>query len=233
MNGAGSNTSGNAVAQISSLPKGLWSRLLGYLQLTVQQLNQVQEGTATLAVLDFIQGLDTDRIGDDTMSEIVRRLVVTLQNTAAGNGVVFSPTAPADITVVWWQTDPTTNLPVQSPQVWNSVTSAWEPIVSAAPEPYVPPVTQYVLQSVVAGNSTVNVTLPTDMGTNNYFVGITPSTYINSAWAAAPSSIANMCWIVSNKATDQVTINFYGIPTGGLTFEIWINQVPAGTTATG
>lgn len=173
---------------------------------------------ASVISLHFANAAGADKIADDIMAEVARRLIATLEAGDQGN-VVFSPTEPADKTKAWWQTDPVTGIPIGQPKTWSEAQGAWVAI-SAAVSAYVPPAKRNGTLVSATGASTLNFNFE-DIQTTDYRVTLTPTTYDGAGFDVAPATIpTTMQAIVISKSNTQVTVSFTGIPTEGLTWEI-------------
>lgn len=222
MNGQNTNTSGTAVANVDTLPKGVLEKVYQTLGTVVKNLAKVIKGESTLASNDFAVRGGSDRISDSDMAEIARRLIITLELKEAGN-VVFSANPPGDKSKVWWQVDGITGIPTGSPKVWNSTTQTWENVQTVA-SAYVPPQKRSVTVLADAGQSQHTVNFPT-IQTTDYSVQITPTTFIGGNWLPAPGAFAtHFGFIVTNKGEAECTISFFGTPTGGANFEVDIEE---------
>jgi hypothetical protein len=224
MNGSNSNTSGTTVATVSSMPKGILERFIETLGSLRENLRKVILGDATLAQVDFAPKSTngSDKISNERMEEIARRLVITFESAAAGN-VVLSPEPPEDKSKVWWQTDPISNVPIGSPKVWNSTQNAWV-AVQAVASPYVPPQKRYTTVFAPQGQSQQTAKFD-DIGTTDYEVNITPTTYINGGWLPGPSTFpTHFGFIVVGKSNTECVISLFGTPEDGAMFEIDITE---------
>lgn len=221
-NGANANTSGSSVANVGWWPKGMIQKIAGAAHLAWKQLVKVAKGEAEIATVDYAVKGGSDLLPNVTMEEIARRLIVTIELKAQGN-VVFSDTPPEDKSKVWWQIDPISGIPLGSPQVWNSTTDSWEPVQTVA-SAYVPPKRRSTTAFADEGQSQATVQFES-IGTKNYMVTITPTTLINGSWQPAPLTYpTHSGWVIVNKAESELTINFFGTPENGLTFEIDIEE---------
>jgi hypothetical protein len=222
MNPSNSNTSGAKVANVGFWPRGLIQYVAASITVLVQTFKRVLTGDLQLCAVDFVSQSGSDCLPDAVMEEIARRIIVTLEAASQGN-VVFSATPPDDKSKVWWQLDPATLIPIGSPKLWNETTQAWEPITSTG-QTYVPPRKRHGTIYAPAGASTVNFDFA-ELGTDDYSCTITPTTFLNGSWGVAPNNFpTHFGWVVVNKATNQLSIGFYGTPTGGLTFEIDLEE---------
>lgn len=226
MNGSSSNTNGKDVGNVGFWQRGFLGKTVDFLNATAATLTRVLTGSLTVAAVDFSPTAGTDGIADSVMDEIARRLIVTLEAQTDGN-VVFSVDPPDDKSKVWWQIDPVTSVPIGQPKLWNADEAAWVPI-SDSNQPYVPPLTRTGSLFAPEGNSTSNLDF-SDIGTTDYQVTLTPTTFSNGSWGVAPTTFpTHFGWIVANKATNQITVSFYGTPAGGITFEVDIlERIPA------
>jgi hypothetical protein len=218
MNGQNANTSGAQVANIGFLRAGILDRFVTFLENLKNQLTKVVNGEADLAEVDYSVKGGSDKISDETMAEISRRLVITLEAKAQGN-VVFSATPPTDHSKVWWQVDPVTGIPIGSPKVYNSTTQTWE-TVQPASNAYVPPRRRWVTVLAAEGQSQHTVNFAT-MDTTDYTVIVTPTTFISGTWQPAPDTFpTHFGYVITNKGEAELTLNFFGTPEGGSNFEI-------------
>lgn len=218
MNGQNANTSGAAVANIGFLRAGLLDRFVTFLGNLKNQLSKVINEEADLAEVDYAVKGGSDKISDETMAEISRRLVVTLEAKAQGN-VVFSATPPNDHSKVWWQVDPVTGIPIGSPKVFNSTTQTWENVQPSSGA-YVAPRRRWTKFFAEAGQSQHTVAFAT-METTDYTVIVTPTTFIEGTWQPAPGTFpSHFGFIVTNKGEAELTLNVFGTPTDGATFEV-------------
>jgi hypothetical protein len=221
-NDSNANTSGSSVANVGYLPQGLLEKLSAAAGIVWKNLVKVVKGEATLATVDYAVKSGSDLLPDLTMDEIARRLIVTLELKAQGN-VVFAPTPPDDHSKVWWQIDPVTGIPLGSPKVFNSTSGMWEDVQTVA-SAYVPPQRRALTAFADAGQSQATLNFET-LRTTNYAISITATTFINGSWQAAPSSYPTHTGVVvTNRGEAELTVNFYGTPTGGLMYEIDITE---------
>lgn len=221
MNAGNSASNGKDVANV-----GFWqTNVLTYVRSSVavllDTLSKVISGELTPAALDFAKKAGSDVLSDKQMAEIARRLIVTFENTSTGN-IVLSPTPPADLTKIWGQTDPTSGVLLGQLKKWDAEQEEWVPTVEAV-TPYVPPKEAGPIRvAVPAGNQTVNVPLGKDMGTKDYLLSIVATTWNGESWGLPPvSSPTTNGPYVTNKTETEVTLAWYAIPTGGLTYELW------------
>lgn len=221
MNGSNSNTSGANVANVGFWPKAILPALVNLLGGVINSLKGIQTAEQLPASVDFAALSGSDKLSDAVMEEIARRLVVTIEKAQPGN-VLFQPTAPDDHTKAWWQTDPLTGLPIGRLKQWSAATGTWAVVDTAATDVYVPPKRRNGLMASPAGNSTQNLPFE-DIGTDDYTVTLTPTTYSGSSrtWLPAPTTFPNpFGFVVVNKTSNLVSIAFFGIPTGGITWEV-------------
>lgn len=234
MSSASANTSGAEVTSLGQLPKDMYGPLLDYLKGLVAQLQPVVDGEADMIAADFMEKSGTDCIGNERMSEICRRLVLTLSKGIEGN-IIFSATEPDDHTKAWQPIDPLTKIPTGQYKVWDSEegeNGAWVvPDTSGDATPYVPPLEFFGRVVAPPGASTQSLSFP-DMKTTNYFVHVTPTSLNAGAYLPFPATFANNFGVV-NKANSQVTLQFSSIPNLGttpspigVTFEVWIRVNP-------
>lgn len=222
MNGSNSNTSGKDVARIGYWPKHILPRVKAVLSDVLANIANLETGELKAAVVDFEGSTGTDRIDDVVMEEIARRMKVFFETGALQN-LVLAPEAPSDTTKIWGQTDPITGVLVGQIKRWDSAQQKWVSTVEGL-EPYTPPRTYREIKSVNAGNSTVNIDFPT-MERKDYDVNIVASTWNGSGYGLPPASFpgANGYCIV-NKTETQLTLAFYAVPTGGLSYEITLRN---------
>ncbi len=221
MNNA-SNTSGAEVANVGFWPRAVLPKIVDYLASLGASIKAVASGTADPATVDFSASAGSDKISDAAMAEITRRLVVTVERDNPNN-VLFQPTEPDDHTKSWWKTDPVSGIPIGQPLIWSDEQGKWVS-TTASQQTYVPPATRSGTIMAAAGTSTANFEF-TDILTTNYSVTLTPTTFINGAWAPAPVSFpTHFGALVVNKTNTLVSVNFYGVPTGGVMWEIDITS---------
>lgn len=220
-NGSNTNTSGQSVAKIGLLPRGVLEKFRDFLGAAVRDLTLVLDDDASVAAIDYMGKAGSDKIADNAMEEIARRLIVTFEAAQAGN-VVFQTTAPEDHSKVWWKTDPVSGVPIGSPLVWNAEAGAWLPVQTTA-SAYVPPKRRYTSVFAPAGQSQQTAKWE-DQGsiqTTDYTVIIMPTTFINGNWGAAPGTFpGHFGYMLVGKAETECTFAFYGTPTGGASFEV-------------
>lgn len=222
MNGQNSNSSGSSVANVGYFPNGVLQAFVDKVGGIYNGLRKVLAGDSQIGAVDFTPALDDDKVADAVMEEIARRLVVTIEKAAEGN-VVFQPTPPEDKSKVWWQTDPVSGIPLGTPKTWNASAGAWLPIAANGVQ-YVPPRRRNGLLQFPAGASEQNYNF-TDLGTTDYIVTATPTTFINGGFAPAPGTFpSHFGMVVSGKSNNQVTIAAFGVPAGGITYEIDIEE---------
>jgi hypothetical protein len=172
---------------------------------------------------------ETDRIPAWLAEEMTRRGYVVLQFAVESN-VVIQATEPEDKTKVWFLAD-ANGIPQGSAQVYNQETGKWGPVYQGVPV-YVPPMRRNGEVSATAGSSSMTVSFES-VETINYFVTLTPTSKKadGSGFNAPPATVplvatSSAFWIVSGMGDNTFTVNFYGIPTGGLLFLWEINVIP-------
>ncbi len=182
--------------------------------------NSNTSGNAVASV-DYAKKGANDCILDEVMEELVRRLIVTLEVLGEGN-VVFSPEPPDDKSKVWWQTDATTNIPIGQPKVWNDETQQWIPAVTS--DVFIPPRRRFGRVFAPPGATSQNFSFE-DIGTEDYFSTITPTTFDGTTWGAAPGTFpTHFGWCVTGKTTNTLTLSFFGTPSPGIWFEVDIEE---------
>lgn len=169
----------------------------------------------SVASVDSVAKKAGDCLTDGVMAEIARRLTVTLETSQSGQ-VVLSATAPTDTTKIWWKVDPITNIPVGNPMTYDATSSAWKEITSQATSGF--KVVRTGTITVPAGASTQTLNFET-VNTANYAAFFSPTARTGSGqWNAAPDTLtAN--WIIANQASNQLSVKFYAVPTGGLQYD--------------
>lgn len=221
MNGNNSNTSGSKVANIGWLPRTLLASFVNFLGGTVTFLTDVVNGTRQPGTVDYSEKNPTDNIPDSRMEEIARRLIVTVESQTPGN-VQFQPTAPEDHTKAWWQTDTVTGLPTGVLKVWNDDEGAW--IAADVNQLGFVARRRKGFLVATAGISTQNFSFA-DIGTLDYKVTLTPTLFDGTSWASPPGSFpANFGFFIANKTNTLLSVSFYGIPVGGLRWEVDIEE---------
>lgn len=150
--------------------------------------------------------------------ELERDGYVVVEVTNEGN-VVISPTPPEDTTKVWWPSD-VNGVPQGSPKVYNPNTGQWEAIDSNF-TPYTPPDQRNGTFFTPAGGSTQTAGPFTALhGGTNYHITLTPTLFTGGVWQTPPVSFPNnFGYFIANKSNTLFTVQFYGIPTGGLSWE--------------
>lgn len=180
-----------------------------------------------VASIDIVPRGPNDKIPDDIVAEIYRRGIITWEASNAGN-VILSPTPPEDLTKTWIQSDPVTGFALKNAvKRWDSVLGSWEKVNSEPDAAFIPK-RRFAYYVAVAGNSVQNVPFE-DIGTTNFKVTVTPVTFNpgTNAWAAAHTSIPNgYTWEITNKTSNSITMNVFAAPTGGMTYEIDIEERP-------
>lgn len=225
-NGTNSNTNGSQVANVGFWPRGTLPAVIDALEQTFVQLEALEEGTQLAGAVDFAEKGAVDKLPDATMAEICRRLVVTVEKQEPGN-IIYSPEPPEDKTKAWMPTDPVTGLPLDGKlKIWDEDSTAW--VYSDVQGGYTPPLKRELKQRVAAGASTVNFPFA-DIKTDNYYVVVTFTTQNDDGtWNAPPGSYpAGFGYLVGNKTNTQVSIAFYGVPTGGMMVEGYVEQKTA------
>lgn len=216
------NTSGQDVASLGYWQRPAVERFLATSLSNADMAKRVLSGELDMIAFDFAPGNDKSKVPDDIAAELAMRLIGTVERAANGN-LVFSTTPPDDKTKVWFQIDPTTSIPIGSAKTWNETAKAWLPITQSG-SPYIPPQRRSGMIYAQAGASTANFDFP-DMGTSDYIVTLTPTTFLNGSWGVAPNAFpTHFGWTVVNKANDQISVGFYGTPTGGLNFEVDLEE---------
>lgn len=220
------NTNGSKVTNIGFWPRGILAKIADIVVDIGNSLKGLlDDGTQLPGTVDFSEKQGSDKLGNDTMEEIARRLIVTVEKEQIGN-VLFQPTPPDDHTKAWVPTDPVSGLPTDGKiRVWDSNTSAW---VLADNQPgYVAPLKRFVAKHIAAGTSTVNFEFPS-IGTINYFPTVTFTTQnADNTWAAPPGSYpAGFGYLITNKTETSVSIAFFAVPAGGMNCELQCEQKP-------
>lgn len=176
---------------------------------------------SSVADVDFAKKAGTDCIPDSTMDEIARRLQVTFESLQDGN-VVFAPSPPADTSKIWWQTD-ANGIPIGSPLKYDNATNQWVPVALGG-NSFVPARRRFGRFLAPAGDSTKTLEFA-DMGTSDYLVTLTPTTFDGNTWAPAPTNFpGHFGWILANRSPTSVTVFTKGAPTGGIYFEVDIEE---------
>lgn len=176
---------------------------------------------ATVATLDFKPAVPGDVIGDKQMREIVRRLQVT--NEGRSDSDIFpGTTAPSDLTLIWWPTDPTSGTRIGKPKTYDSELGQWVELGQGTERQFNRFVTG--IKGVSAGNSTVNFDF-NGWQTKNYHISLTPTIINGDTVLSTPADLNNFHWVVSNKANDQFTVMFYAVPAGGLNIQWKVEEI--------
>lgn len=228
MNGTNSNTNGADVANIGFWPTRFYSIILQAIGDATKLITDARNESADVLGVDFSEKGPSDKISDDKMQEIARRLIVTREREGTGN-VVFSPEAPEDHTKVWWQTDPVTGIPIGQPQVWDAEQERW--VDSTSTPGATPARERFGTLYFPPGTSTQNISF-VDMLTVNYDVIITPTTIFEGVFLPFPGSFPrDFGWVVVNRTNTMVSIAADGVPNigseeapRGLTFEVTIRE---------
>lgn len=220
MNGDNSNTSGSKVANLAYWPSAILPRVVDLLGGVITSLKGLVDSKALPAAVDFSVLAGSDKIADAAMEEIARRLIVTFEKESQGN-VLFQPTAPDDHTKAWWQTDAVTGLPIGRIKQWNEQQAKWVNVEQPT-DVYVAPLKRNGRITAPAGTSTQNFPFQ-DILTSDYKVILTPTTYSTSSnsWLPAPISFpTTFGYVIVNKTNTLLSIAFFGVPTGGITWEV-------------
>lgn len=166
---------------------------------------------------------DTDRIPAWLADELVARGYVVVDVVVESN-VVVQPLEPEDKTKIWYFSDVVNGIPQGQAKIYNAATGKWETISQS--DSYVPPLRRNGQVSAVAGQSQMSVGFES-LQTNIYHITMTPTTIKGdgTGFATPPATIPlngvnPMGFIISNIGENTFTINFYGVPTGGLTY-LW------------
>ena len=171
-----------------------------------------------VATIDFKRAEAGDKIPDDVISELARRLVATTENQEQGT-IVLSPTPPGDTTKIWWQTDPLTSVPVGQPKLYDAASGQWvENSVAGATIPR----TRHFQVFASAGNSQQNVAFQ-ELATTDYVAILSPTTWVNGTWQTNPNANTQN-WLITNKLSNGFTVAFYTVPTGGLTYDVLVME---------
>lgn len=168
-----------------------------------------------------------DRLPQSVVEEFQRRGYVVIDITAESN-IVIQPLEPEDKTKVWFVAD-ANGIPQGSAKVYNSLTGKWGPADQGI-APYVPPATRFGKLSVDTGATTKTINFES-VGSNNWHLSGHFSTYNEGIYDAAPAttplvSSSTLAWILSGKGENSATIDFYGVPSAGLTFEWKVEAIP-------
>lgn len=224
MNGGNSNTKGSNVGNVGFWARGLLPAVINSLGAVLNSLKGIQSGAVLPASVDFVGKAGSDRIADDTLDEICRRLVVTVEKQDPGN-VLYQPLEPNDHTKAWWKTDPVTNLPIAGElRQWVEKSASWERVQNTGV--YVPPKRRSGILVSPAGLSTINFAFQ-EIATTDYISTLTPTLRGTGegSWNTPPSSFpAGFGYAISNKTSNSLSVAFFGIPTGGLTWEVDIEE---------
>lgn len=176
---------------------------------------------ANTAKLRFKPAGSGDRLAPHVIEELERRGYVLVESTVEGTFVI-SVVAPTDTTKVWIQSDQN-GIPQGRPKVWDVATSTWVNLIpEAEPLDFKPSVAGRFFTP--AGVSLQTASFPT-LGTDNYRITLTPTLYTNGAWQSPPAIFPDKYgYMIVNKSDTLFTCQFYGIPTGGMSWE-WDAEV--------
>lgn len=155
--------------------------------------------------------------------EIVDRVYVVI-NIVAPSNTLIQPLEPEDKTKIWYVSDVVNGVPNGQQLYYSTAQGKWVPISQS--DSYVPPLRRNGQVSAVAGQSQASVNFES-VATNHYHVTLTPTTIKGdgTGFATPPATIPlsgvnPLGFIISNMGENTFTINFYGVPTGGLTY-LW------------
>lgn len=176
----------------------------------------------TQAKLRFKVAGESDKIAGSIIEELQRRGYVVIEAVVEGN-VVLSPIEPEDKKKVWFKTD-VNKVPQGSPLTWKSDIGKWTPNDGSA---YVAPDQRNGSQFVAAGGSVVTFGPFKSMKTTNYHVSLTATMLWDGIYHTPIVTFPDKYgYFLVNKAVDLFTVQFYGIPAGGLGFEWQITELP-------
>lgn len=178
---------------------------------------------ANVAAVDFTPQAGSDLVSNKVMEEVARRLNVTFEQ-AVSSDFIISATAPEDLTKIWFQIDPITNVLIGQAKIWDADAEEW---VSPATQdvPYAPPQKYRTTFFSAAGASTSNVTLA-GITTTDYDVTLTPTTQtVPGTWLPAPVTFpSHFGFVIIGRTETTLQVAVYGAPTGGIQWEVLIEE---------
>lgn len=158
----------------------------------------------TSLAVSFLKSQTGDRLTDEALREIAKRLVIQEKAQVEGP-VIYSKTAPTDKNKLWVELDASGQVAgITSAKLYDFSSGKWVSIVDQNPTP-MNQEKQYTL-TLEEGRSTIQKTdLP-------FLEGIT--TYsVNIEWLFDPGTDARL-WL-SQKEHNEITFEFDGIPVDG------------------
>lgn len=195
-------------------------------------MNGVSSNTSgtSQAKIRFKPGTDLDRLPQTVVDELERRGFVVIELSQESN-VLLQPGEPEDKTKIWWQTD-LNNVPQGVPLTYSLTLGQWVPLGQSY-TPYVPPERRNGADYTAAGASTKLFGPFQSVGTTRYQITIMPTLFWDNVWHTPPVSFpTNFGFFIANKAENSFSVQFYGIPTGGLAWEWQVEVIPADPVST-
>lgn len=153
-----------------------------------------------IVTITFLPKQECDKLSDEIMSELVRRLVATVADSNDFGNLWVSPVAPSDLNRLWLAQDPVTMLPIGTVKKYNFGTQTWED-VAILTETEVVPITPGVQTSeiTVTGNGTFGIQWGSAYASDSYML----SPY-------ATEDPAGASFFVSSKSTSGAAITVTG-----------------------
>lgn len=183
---------------------------------------------ANVVAFGFKSQVSGDTISDRQMQELIRRLEGSVTPAETGD-ISSSADEPTDKTAIWWPVDPTSGVRIGQPRTYNTATGKWEALGSGLTLPqfrghassrvYIANTTSAALATASADCSFAG------FGTDQYDIAITPVARNDTAFIAAPVSLASFGWVVTAQADGKFTLMAYNVPVGGIGFAFSVTEI--------
>lgn len=161
------------------------------------------KGTKSVS-LDFKRKRSSDKLEDDVVSELTRRLIGTIEDDPESDqGYVRSATAPSDTTVLWQPVNVDTGINEGPIYTYNPLSQSWEPSGLTSDDIPDIPTTEY--DPVQCGEITFSASGSKAITLNNEFSAI-PVNKISFAFTPIDSDPGSVKWYVTNRSNGQITL---------------------------
>lgn len=153
-----------------------------------------------IVTITFLPKQECDKLSDEIMGEIARRIVATAEDSSDFGNLWVNPVPPSDLSRLWLAQDPVTALPVGAVKRYNPGSGTWEDVAI---------LTETQVVSITPGVQTEELEITGD-GTFgvNWGAPYASNSYILSPYAAGDPAGAS--WYVSSKSVAGATITVTG-----------------------
>lgn len=150
--------------------------------------------------------------------ELQRDAIITIPASSGEADIWPGTQPPDDKTLIWWAKDPTSGVRIGKPKTWDASTNQW--VELGQPQVVKLPERRFGNDSVAAAASqSKEIEITPAMPIDDFFFAITITTQIGTTYNAASANMDDFGYQVIGKAKDKVTVEFFGVPTGGLGFD--------------